>query len=65
MNSDDIDKDIKAFLEKGGRIKRIPGGLSTERPLSEKTKLFGLTSRNKSGFHKERLVLNPEGDEKK
>ena len=65
MNSDDIDKDIKAFLKKGGKIKRVPGGLSTERRLSEKTKLFGLTSRNRPGFHKERLVLNPEGDEKK
>ena len=64
MNSDDIDKDIKAFLKKGGKIKRIPGGVSTERPLSEKTKLFGLTSRNRPGFHKEKIVLSPEGDKK-
>ena len=62
MDSDDINKDIEAFLKKGGKINQIPGGVSTERSLSEKTKVFGLTSRNRKGFHKEKIILNTKGD---
>tara|TARA_R110000824_G_scaffold140160_6_gene305809 strand:- start:484 stop:675 length:192 start_codon:yes stop_codon:yes gene_type:complete len=61
MDSDDINKDIEDFLKKGGKIKQIPGGVSTERSLSQKIKIFGLTNRNRQGFHKNKIILNTKG----
>jgi hypothetical protein len=59
MNSDDIDKQVKEFIKKGGKIKRIPGGVSADRPLNVKKKLFGLTKRPKPGFHATKMILSP------
>jgi len=59
MSSEEINKQIEEFLKKGGSIEKIPAGTSTERALSEKKKLFGLSSR-RPGFDKERLILTPK-----
>ena len=59
MDSEEINKQVEEFLKKGGSIEKIPSGASTERALSEKKKLFGLSSR-RPGFDKERLVLTPK-----
>jgi len=59
MDSEEINKQVEEFLKKGGSIEKIPAGASTERALSEKKKLFGLSSR-RPGFDKERLILTPK-----
>ena len=59
MDSKDLDKQVEEFLKKGGSIEQVPAGVSAERPLSEKKKLFGLSSR-RPGFDRERLILTPK-----
>lgn len=58
MNSDDINKQVKEYLKKGGKIKKIPAGLSTESTINKKKPLFGLS---KPGFHQQKIVLNEKG----
>ena len=59
MKSKDLNEQVEQFLKKGGSIEQVPAGTTTDRPLSKKKKLFGLSSR-RPGFDKERLVLTPE-----
>lgn len=59
MDSEDINKQVEEFLKKGGSIEKVPAGVSAERALSEKKKLFGLSSR-RPGFDRERIVLTPK-----
>ena len=59
MDSKDLDKQIEEFLKKGGSIEQVPAGASAERPLSQKKKLCGLSSR-RPGFDRERLILTPK-----
>ena len=59
MKSKDLEDMVDEFLKKGGSIEQIPAGISTERTLGDKKKLFGLSTR-RPGFDKERLILTPK-----
>ena len=59
IDSEDINKQVEEFLKIGGSIEKVPAGVSAERALSEKKKLFGLSSR-RPGFDRERIVLTPK-----